>query len=68
MFLALNSGQLPRQAPMFLESREWEGNVKAYAALTELLARSGIPQEKRTDPIGGGYAPLKTTDRERKMR
>ena len=53
MFLALNSGQLPRQAPMFLESREWEGNVKAYAALTELLARSGIPREKRTDPIEG---------------
>jgi len=54
MFLALNSGQLPRRAPMFLESREWEGNVKAYAALTALLSQSEVAQEKRSGSDRGG--------------
>ena len=38
LFLALKAKQL-KPAPMFLESRTWEGNKEAYLKLTEILSK-----------------------------
>jgi hypothetical protein len=41
LFMALRAGQL-KKAPMFLESRTWDGNVQAYGKLMAgALCRTG---------------------------
>ena len=36
LFMAARSGQL-KVAPMFLESRTWQGNMEAYTKLMDIL-------------------------------